>query len=281
MKDIRVEALNELGLSELEASIYILLLGEPGLTGYAVAKKLGKAVPNVYRGISSLRGKGGLIGDATESTEIFTAIPIKEFTHRISSALKGKINHAEQVFKDSPAVVPEGGVFKIVDAGQIIAKAVALITSAEHALSIFADSDILHTLKTEFIAAAAKGVSVSVRSYDEVIEAEGCDIFMWPRRDEREPWGGQILSITADGAEAIVAYIPTKSTASGFWVKNPFLVTLLQQGMASGIIHGRLITGMLAQTSADKLLDEMQLLTAKHVYGIPHGALHRDLEQLE
>lgn len=281
MNDNRVEVLMELGLSELEASIYTVLLGNPGLTGYGIAKKLGKAVPNVYRGVSSLKGKGGILGDSTSPTEVYSVILLKEFTNRLKSQLARKIDAAETAFKGSEIVSPRNGLYTINQAGQVMEKAIAIAGAAEKSISVFADKNLLAQLAPFFTAASNRGVRVIIRCYEKT-EVEGCDLFLWERRPERDQWSGQILCITADGSQALVSFVglgDRQNSVKGFWIRNPLLALLLHQGMASGIIHGRLISGIKDGFSAETLLEEMKTLTQKHVYSIPHHPLHNDLDR--
>ena len=56
-----IAELRELGLSRLEAAIYLQLLGQPRSTGYRVARDLGKPAANVYAALESLRTKGVVV----------------------------------------------------------------------------------------------------------------------------------------------------------------------------------------------------------------------------
>ncbi len=267
----------ELGLSELEASICLVLQGDPGLTGYAIAKRLGKAVPNVYRGISSLKGKGGIIGDSTRPTEVFSVVPLEEFTSRIMSSLSNKIDAVERAFGDTESIPPESGVYKLSQADQVIEKAVSMINTAEKVLSVFVDSDLLDRLAPYFSAASRRGVKIAVRCY-EPAEIEGCDVYLWKRRPEMEIWKGEILCLAMDGSEVLISFLGNRQNkVTIFWIKNLFLSMLFHQGMSSGIIHGRLITGLDEGISAEKLLEEMQNLTEKHFYTISQILLQRYL----
>ena len=47
--------LREIGLSELEATIYIWLLENKRSTGYKIAMQIGKPVANTYKALKSLQ----------------------------------------------------------------------------------------------------------------------------------------------------------------------------------------------------------------------------------
>src|SRR5882724_6196485 len=61
------DALMALGFTALEAGIYTTLLRKSPITGYGIAKELGKPAANTYKAIESLQTKGAIIVDDGES----------------------------------------------------------------------------------------------------------------------------------------------------------------------------------------------------------------------
>ena len=67
-----------MGLNALEAEVYAQLLKESPLTGYGVAKALGKPAANVYKAIDTLADKGAVIVDEG-GTRQCRAVPAQGF----------------------------------------------------------------------------------------------------------------------------------------------------------------------------------------------------------
>ena len=67
MNDVAVQPLVDLGFTELEARIYLCLLQTSPLTGYAVAKAIGKPAANTYQAIEGLARKSVIIVDEGEN----------------------------------------------------------------------------------------------------------------------------------------------------------------------------------------------------------------------
>ena len=63
------QLLSSFGFSDLEANAYINLLQEPGITGYRVAKNLGKPVANTYKALDSLIKKGLIIAEENDKNK--------------------------------------------------------------------------------------------------------------------------------------------------------------------------------------------------------------------
>src|SRR5438067_13234803 len=90
-----VQALQRLGLSELEATIYSFLLQESPATGYKIANAIGKPVANTYKGISALQDKGAVIVDESEG-RLCRAVPPKELFAQMQRALQQRCERAAE-----------------------------------------------------------------------------------------------------------------------------------------------------------------------------------------
>ena len=96
MNERMLNLLTDIGFSNLEATIYITLLKEPGVTGYRVAKILGKPVPNTYKALDSLKKKGAVIADETSKSLQFTPLPIEEYLDQLEYSFKTRRKEIEK-----------------------------------------------------------------------------------------------------------------------------------------------------------------------------------------
>src|SRR5688572_23314760 len=85
--DATIQAIQTLGFSELEASIYAFLLVESPTTGYRIAQALGKPVANTYNGIQSLQSKGAILVEDSD-TRLCRAVPPDEMMGQMERAFQ-------------------------------------------------------------------------------------------------------------------------------------------------------------------------------------------------
>ena len=93
-----IDELRELGLTDLEASIYVQLLGTKASTGYAIAKAIAKPVANVYKALTTLEKKGAIYVEEG-SNRLCSAVPAEELLDAMERNFKGNKEKAVQMFK--------------------------------------------------------------------------------------------------------------------------------------------------------------------------------------
>src|SRR4051794_22303639 len=76
-KDTLMDALVDLGFTDLEADVYVFLLDESPATGYRVAQGTGRLPANVYKAIESLEAKGAVLVDQGSNRHV-RALPPDE-----------------------------------------------------------------------------------------------------------------------------------------------------------------------------------------------------------
>src|SRR5690348_11547616 len=67
------DVLLEFGFNGIEAAIYQTLRRNPGLTGYRIAKLIGKQQANTYQALASLLHKGAVLVEEAE-TRTYSAV---------------------------------------------------------------------------------------------------------------------------------------------------------------------------------------------------------------
>jgi biotin operon repressor len=270
--------LMDVGLSELEARIYIVLLGESGLSGYRIAKNLGKTIPNVYRAIHSLRNKGAIVLDGSSGTELYSALPLGSFLHQQRTGLESRIRAVEESFSGMQEPPEEEGIFRLENLQQVIMRCSDMLESATDLAVVAADPLPLGMIQSDLESAAGRGIRILVRSYFPVT-IEGCEVYTWIRRADRKSWPGQWLSIVADGSRLLTAFVlGGERVANALWTNNRYLSLLLHHGMSSDIILGRVLGLLQEGEQPESVIRELLELTERHVFSIPHEGLHRELD---
>ena len=108
-----VELLSEMGLTALEAEIYVYLLQYSPASGYKIAKGIGRSFPSTYKAVAALQTKGAVLVDDGKS-RLSRAVPVDElmshlerrFRQRQAAAVGRR--HPRRAAEDDQAA-PGGG----------------------------------------------------------------------------------------------------------------------------------------------------------------------------
>ncbi|MDA3814626.1 MAG: hypothetical protein PF570_10290, partial [Candidatus Cloacimonetes bacterium] len=236
MKNINKLAtmLRKMGLSELEAKVYIWLLENHRSTGYKIAGQIGKPVANTYKALKSLQNKGAVIGDDSSGTIYFDTIPIEEFLNKIENEFKHKREQIiEEVNKLEVQQEPTG-IYEIKSKELVFEKVVSMIKSTENALLIDGFPAPMKTIKKFLSAKRAKDISIYVKNYsgDDIdnvhqIKANFDDLPI-------SELNGQWLIVLKDTKESLIAFFNKDGSEliHCVWTKDPFISFVLFNGSA-------------------------------------------------
>lgn len=197
--------LAEMGFTALESDIYLHLLQQGRSTGYAVAKAIGKAVANTYKGIDSLRAKGAIEVSEEGKSRICKAVPWQIFLQAQRSAYEENIRSLEAALEALPEAEDDEAVYQIDNPDQVIAAANTAINEAS--MVIFADIEptVLPKISDALIAAAARGVEVRIKIYE---PADLPGVIVTLRQRGKEVYGRTQdvkLHVNADGTQDVLA----------------------------------------------------------------------------
>ena len=162
------QQLEQMGFTSLEAEIYLALLTKGKQTGYAIAKHLHKPTANVYKAIDSLTEKGA-VEFTTDKKKSYFACDWKQFLSRKQQQFNETLSNLEDNLSqlDNP-VEDDEQVYQIAQVDLVIEHSIKLINNAQHLLMVEAEPDSLPLFKDALIAAAARGVEVWIKAYEEI-----------------------------------------------------------------------------------------------------------------
>jgi len=95
-----INSLNSFGFTNTESEIYLILLRQPDLTGYRIAKLMNKQASNIYKALESLKIKGAIIYDESENNQKYSAIPVKEFLSVEEDKFRKRKKETEKLFSN-------------------------------------------------------------------------------------------------------------------------------------------------------------------------------------
>lgn len=219
------DLLGEMGLSNLEATIYIWLLENKRSTGYKIATKIGKPVANTYKALKSLERKGAVVSDNTSGKLYFDTIPVEQFLNAIENEF---IKKREQIIRevDTLDVKQEPiGIYELQSAELVYEKAINMIDTAQHSLLLDCFPTPLARIKPNILKRSNTVIDIYLKHYaDETIEGVHCisktesDIVL----DELQ---GQWMIIIKDAAETLIAFFDRsgEEMIHSVWIQDAFI----------------------------------------------------------
>ncbi len=198
----------EFGFTELEAEIYLFLLGASPSTGYKVAKGIRKPAANTYKALQTLAAKGAILVEEGAVQQV-SAVGYPELLDRIEREFSKRQVAARKAFQAYESPTTEEGVFQVGGWEAAIQRATELLAAATSEVLAVGDlSDLAEGLRQ----VSARGVSVLVASELPIGIAEEFHLGGLQ--------GSLLLSI--DSKNVLIAH-----ATDGIWISRPNLVSLL------------------------------------------------------
>lgn len=235
----QIQALLDIGFNNLEAEIYITLLQEPELTGYRIAKILGKPVANTYKTLESLKNKGAVLLEESSNSKIYSAVPITDYLNILEEQFRLKRKHAESQLQDLGKLPGKEGIYKLQTVEQVYERCKTMFDNTEQVILADIFPTPLHNLKAELEDIAKnKGVEVHLKVY-EPVDLENCNIINTFNAEELlELWNGQWVVVVSDVKEALIAVITDdgKDVRYGIWTRNPYISFIVYNGAMNELV---------------------------------------------
>jgi len=231
----------ELGLSELEAEVYVFLLAHPPVTAYRVAKHIGKATANTYKAIESLARRGAVLVEEGEN-RLCRAVPAAEFVQHLERSFSALTKKTENVLATLEQPSWDERVYKIESVPQLLERCRQMLEERVERLAVIdAFPAALTAILPSVQAALERRADVLVQAY-RPIEVPGATVVVPDIGPQAEmQWGSQQLNVVIDGREALIALMNNElsEVIQGVWTNSLYLACILQAGMmAEQTLHG-------------------------------------------
>jgi sugar-specific transcriptional regulator TrmB len=164
---IILEKLTHIGFTKLESEVYLHLLKNGTLTGYAVAKGIGKAVANVYKAVETLSQKGA-VEFAMSNSKLCTAVPWRQLLASQRKKFDDDIENLSECLKQLPEKKNDERVYQISHIEQVLQQGIRIIGEAEYILLADMEPEAISLFEPYLIAAAERGVEVRIEAYEPV-----------------------------------------------------------------------------------------------------------------
>lgn len=201
-----INELHALGFTNLEAEIYIHLLGAKASTGYAISQAIGKPTANVYKAINTLEKKGAILIDEGD-TRLCVPVPSGELLNALQRSFMTQKERASQFLKQVENTGSTDTVYRLSHPEQVFEKCRKLLNNAEEIVLVDAFSSALAPIMDELEAAVARGVKIALHGYDD-INLDGVKVFNNPSGQAmQEKWSGQWINLIGDSQNFVMAYL--------------------------------------------------------------------------
>lgn len=261
-----------LGLNDLEAEVYLLLLKDNALTGYKIGKSLGKPTANVYKAIESLSKKGAIVVEDKNSS-LWKAVSINEFCLLIESGLKRKTAEAKKLLNKPKSESYDEKIYHLHSVDLVIEKSKNMLSRAKTVAMIDAFPKVVPVLIEDIKKAAGRGVDVYLQVY-EPVEVKGARVLLIDSfQNVLQYWKSQQLNLIIDGQEHILALLDEEmsNVHQATWSRNLYLSSMLHMGFSNhyATFSIRQVTASKSfEKDVKKILEEQKMLSSGKIPGV-------------
>lgn len=244
------DALESLGLTGLEAEIYMLLLQDSPLTGYAIAKALGKSVANVYKALESLAAKGAIEVDQGK-TRRYRPLPAEDFLGILELRFRRLREQAAEGLHDLPGPDQDVHIYHLKTRDRVLQKCDQLLSDARLVAVVDLGLESPESLLGSLESAASRGVDVGALVYRS-LEISGVEVVLDADRETtRWRWPANWVSLAVDGSHMLAALFSGDGNRviQAYWSSSPFVSWLHHAGLSNEL----LVTAMRNQPSDNDL----------------------------
>lgn len=230
MNEGLIDRLRVLGMSLYEARVYLGLLRHGPQNGNEVAKSAGIPSSKVYATLEKLAGEGLVHTVTTGSGTQYISIAPDELVHRFRQEFGEPIDYLEKTLPGLAAFEPASEVLTVTGLAAIRENSRFIVGDATRELYVSIWQDDMAELHDALAAAFARGVRIFGMLYgEEVPDGIGSWMLHSYQQIVAGRLGGRMLTVVADGEEALIAHIPHRGAASGVRTRNPGLTLIAQE----------------------------------------------------
>lgn len=231
--DHEIALLNNFGITNNEAKVYISLLQMDASTGYKISKSSGVPRSKIYNILSSLEEKGLVLRSADE-TPLYKSLPVSELVSKLKNDSKADIDSIQSALSGLGTVTQRESIWMIDSYAQVFERVLYQINNAKKSLYIQIYSEDLTPEIITSLAEAEKRFHKFVvilfsnsQQYSLPFERYYKHFF---ETDKTLDYGGKWVNVVSDGEEVTYGKLPQKSKNTGvITTKNSSMVFLAQE----------------------------------------------------
>jgi HTH-type transcriptional regulator, sugar sensing transcriptional regulator len=222
-------SLQELGLSLYEARLYLGLLTRGPQNGNELSRTSGVPSSKVYAMLERLAAAGIVAHTRRGNTVEYVCVPPQDVLLKLRERYEKPLEFLEATLPTIVISDQEPDLLQIASRDAVIDHARAIIRNAAAEIYVSIWSDDLDALRDDLAAADERGVRLLGMLYGE----GDVEVGWWQHHSYRETVasriGGRMLTIVADGSEALIAHVPERGDPSAVRTRNPVLCLVAEE----------------------------------------------------
>jgi sugar-specific transcriptional regulator TrmB len=222
-------SLQELGLSLYEARLYLGLLTRGPQNGNELSRTSGVPSSKVYAMLERLAAAGIVAHTRRGNTVEYVCVPPQDVLHKLRERYEKPLEYLEATLPTIVSSDQEPDMLQIASRDAIIDHARVIVRNAVGELYLSLWSDDLDPLRADLAAADERGVRIFGMLYGQ----GSLQVGWWQHHSYRETVasriGGRMLTLVADGSEALIAHMPERGDPSAVRTQNPVLCLVAEE----------------------------------------------------
>jgi HTH-type transcriptional regulator, sugar sensing transcriptional regulator len=219
-----VEVLRDIGFTEYEAKVYVALLEESPLSGYAIALKSGVPRSKIYEVLGGLAKRGDIVVSHEETPLYLPLSPDLLIAQRRARAERdyGIARGALEEYRSGSRL--REGIWSISGSGAIIDKVNECIGRAEKRILLEVWKEDSGLLAESLAEASRRGVDIRIVSYGEV-DLGFAKVYRHDSSDRiTSDYGGRWLVFSMDDREIVAGIVSLGPSSRAAWTAHPGLI---------------------------------------------------------
>lgn len=224
-----IESLQELGFSLYEARLYLGLLRRGRQNGNELSRSSGVPSSKVYAMLERLSDAGVVAQTRRGSTVEYVCVPPHELMHKLRERYMTPLDYLDMTLPTMVSGDPEPDIITVSSLDAIVDHARALVRGATEEIYLSMWAENVDALRQDLLDADARDVAIFGMLYGD----EALDVGWWQRHSYLETVasriGGRMLTLVADGSEALIAHMPERGDPSAVRTSNPVLCLVAEE----------------------------------------------------
>jgi hypothetical protein len=201
-----VEHLTGLGLTMLEAEIYVYLLQHSPASGYKIAKAIGRSFPSTYKAVVSLQAKGAVLVDDGRS-RLSRAVPVGELMDQLETRFHQQRSAAVTALDRLPKSPADTRIYQLTSIDQVYERGRRLLAECEERALLELFPEPLARLRESIEQTAARGVDLTARVYERTTLRHVRLIHSPFGEQDLRMFKTQWLALLIDGRQFLLAHL--------------------------------------------------------------------------
>jgi sugar-specific transcriptional regulator TrmB len=234
-----LEALRTVGFSQYEAKLYVALLRYGAQNGNELSRSSAVPSSKVYSTVEKLIAEGSVQSIKSQGGTQYVAVAPDELLGRLRRRYNDPLDVLAERLPALTHFVPDDLFLNLEGREAVLAGAREIVARATSQLYVSVWSPEILVVADSFAEAAERGVEIFGMLYADDGELPPGH---WLRHSYEEivaaRIGGRMLSLVADGSEALIARF-TDGTAAGVRTRNPVLTLIVSEYLHHDIVLQR------------------------------------------